>query len=338
MAAFAVGVAACGGGGGGAPAPAAQTTTGLKAAAPAATAAGSPRPTGQTSSAAAPAPAGPASPVAATSQSGSPRVVKHAMGETTVPAHPQRVVVLDTGELDSALALGITPVGAVTVFQDGNFQAYLRPLAGDIKTVGTIAQPNLEAIAALKPDLILSSKLRHEAIYDKLAQIAPTVFTKSVGVSWKENFALHAEALGRAEKARELMAAYDGRVAEFRRKMGDRLAKTQVSILRSFPDHVRVYMNESFIGTLLKDAGLPRPPAQGQPKFAERVTTKEGIPLMDGDVIFVLHYSPDQGSLLKTWLGDPLWQQLGAVKAGRVYEARTTPGRSASGFWPPATS
>jgi len=34
------------------------------------------------------------------------RLVKHAMGETCVPMVPQRVVVLDTGELDSALALG----------------------------------------------------------------------------------------------------------------------------------------------------------------------------------------------------------------------------------------
>jgi ABC-type Fe3+-hydroxamate transport system substrate-binding protein len=43
-----------------------------------------------------------------------PRTVEHAMGQTEIPRQPERVVVLDTGELDTALSLGVTPVGAVT--------------------------------------------------------------------------------------------------------------------------------------------------------------------------------------------------------------------------------
>jgi iron complex transport system substrate-binding protein len=117
------------------------------------------------------------------------------------------------------------------------------------------------------------------------------------------------------------MAAYRGRLEEFKAKLGPRREQTHVSILRSFPDHVRIYMKASFIGTVLQDAGLPRPPAQDKDVFAERVTTKEGIPAMDGDVIFVLHYSPDKGSLLKDWMNDPLWKNLKAVQQGRVYEA-----------------
>jgi iron complex transport system substrate-binding protein len=35
------------------------------------------------------------------------------MGSTEITGNPKRVVVLDTGELDSVLALGVTPVGAV---------------------------------------------------------------------------------------------------------------------------------------------------------------------------------------------------------------------------------
>ena len=50
---------------------------------------------------------------------GESRSVEHAMGVTEVPVDPQRVVVLDTGELDSALALGVVPVGAVSIFADG---------------------------------------------------------------------------------------------------------------------------------------------------------------------------------------------------------------------------
>jgi iron complex transport system substrate-binding protein len=126
------------------------------------------------------------------------RTISHAMGSTKVPAAPRRVVVLDTGELDSAVALGVKPVGAVEAIAGAGFPEYLASQVEGVAKVGTIEQPNLEAIAALRPDLILSSKVRHEAIYDQLSRIAPTIFSEEVGVTWKENFALHAEALGKA--------------------------------------------------------------------------------------------------------------------------------------------
>lgn len=312
-------LAACGTSTSATPAPASTTTAAPAGAGARATPAST---TVATTLPAAPAPTATIAPTAAAAptQPAGTRLVAHAMGETRVPASPQRLVVLDTGELDSALALGITPVGATTVFQDGDVQAYLTPMTATVKKVGTIEQPNLETIAALRPDLILSSKLRHEKIYDKLAQIAPTVFTETVGVAWKENLMVHAEALGKRAEAEQLMAAYRGRLEDFTARLGPRREQTQVSILRSFPDHVRLYMKASFIGTILQDAGLPRPPAQDQDTFADRVTTKEALPAMDGDVIFIMHFSPDKGSLLTQWMNDPLWQTLKAVKAGRVYE------------------
>lgn len=93
------------------------------------------------------------------------RSVTHAMGTTEIIGNPERVVVLDTGELDSVLALGVTPVGAVTADATGAFQSYLGDRTKGIEVVGTINEPNLEKIAALQPDLILSSKTRHEEIY-----------------------------------------------------------------------------------------------------------------------------------------------------------------------------
>ncbi|WP_345279078.1 hypothetical protein [Kitasatospora albolonga] len=42
-----------------------------------------------------------------------PRSVKHAMGTAEIKTQPKKVVVLDSGELDDVVLLGITPVGAV---------------------------------------------------------------------------------------------------------------------------------------------------------------------------------------------------------------------------------
>lgn len=245
------------------------------------------------------------------------RTIAHAMGETEVPENPQRVVVLDTGELDSAITLGVKPVGAVEAIEGAGYPKYLEGTEG-IENVGTIEQPNLEAIAALEPDLILSSKLRHEAIYDQLSQIAPTVFTETTGVTWKENFDVHAEALGRTEEAGIVKEEYQARVDEFRQATGEN--PPEVSVVRFLAGDTRIYQKESFIGTVLEDAGLPRPPSQDVDDFAILNASAELIPEMGGDVVFVTTYGPEEDSTKQQITSDPLWQQLEAVQQGRVYE------------------
>lgn len=249
------------------------------------------------------------------------RVVKHAMGETKVPANPKRVVVLDTGELDTALALGIKPVGAVTVFQDGNFPGYLKGKTDGITKVGTITQPNLETIASLQPDLILSSKRRHKDIYDKLSVIAPTVFSEDLGVFWKDSFMLHADALNKKAEADKLMSDYYKRMDEFKAKMGDKLAKTEVSIIRGNATETRIMMKASFIGTVIQDAGLPRPKSQDKDVFMEKAS-EELIPQLDASVMFVTHFRPADGgeTQAEKLAKHPLWSQLNVVKSGQVYQ------------------
>lgn len=243
------------------------------------------------------------------------RLIEHAMGTSCVPLEPQRVVVLDTGELDSALALGVKPVGAVSAFADGGFPEYLGERTEGIELVGTIAEPNLEAILALHPDLILSSRLRHEAIYDQLSQIAPTVFTETVGVVWKENLLANGESLGKRDAAEALLAGYDARLAELRAALGE---LPTVSIVRFLPGQVRIYLSESFIGTIIEDAGLPRPVSQQAEEFALYVD-REGIVLMDADVMFVTTYGPAEATGFEQFRNDPLWQALGVVREGEVH-------------------
>lgn len=247
------------------------------------------------------------------------RTVEHAMGETEVRGTPKRVVVLDTGELDSAVSLGVTPVGSVEAVEGLGLPSYLEGTGG-IENVGTIEEPNLEKIATLNPDLILSSKLRHEQIYDQLSQIAPTVFTETTGVTWKGNFEKHAEAMNRRDEAKRVMDGYEDRLEEFRSAMGDRLGETRVSVVRFLPGETRIYQKESFIGTVLEDAGLPRPPSQDVDEFAILNASEEEIPEMDGDAIFVTVYGAPEDSTEQKITSDPLWQRLDAVRQDRVYE------------------
>jgi iron complex transport system substrate-binding protein len=220
--------------------------------------------------------------------SAAPRTIAHAMGSTKITGTPKRVVVLDTGELDSAVALNVKPVGAV------------------------------EAIAALRPDLILSSKVRHEAIYDQLARVAPTVFSEAVGVTWKENFALHADALGLGDEAERLQAEYEDKARELATALGDKRADTTVSVVRSVGDEVRIYLKANFLGTILEDVGLPRPPPQDDDEFTT-TATDERIPALDGDVMFLSRFGDDH-RLLTRLQSNRLWPRLEVVKADRVFE------------------
>jgi iron complex transport system substrate-binding protein len=256
-------------------------------------------------------------PVANAAATGGERLIKHAMGETAVPAQPQRVIVLDNGSLDNTLALGVQPIGAATV-ADAGFLPYLKTQTANIQTVGTIDQPNLETISVLKPDLILGSKDVHEEIYAQLSEIAPTVLVEKLGETWKANLHVQAEALGKTEQATQLMATYNQRLDTFKQQMGDKLATTNVSVIRSMPDHLRIYMNSSFVGSILKDAGLPRPEAQNQDKVMEKITTEQ-IPQLDGSIIFFTQRDPAASQLTEA-MKHPLWANLNAVKAGNVYE------------------
>jgi iron complex transport system substrate-binding protein len=264
---------------------------------------------------------GTVSPTTPANEAPATRTIQHAMGETEVSGEPQRVVVLDTGELDSAIALGVIPVGGVTALPELPVLEYLKDEAQGMEIVGTIEEPNLEAVAALQPDLILSSKLRHEKIYDELSQIAPTVFTETVGVVWKENFLAHAEALGKLDEAEAMLAAYEKRAAE----LGERITETfggqkpAISIVRFLPGETRIYLSETFIGTILQDVALPRPKPQRKKDFA-LYPSEEQIGLMDGDLLFYTHYGPEGKTTLPDVSGNPLWHGLDAVEEGRAYE------------------
>lgn len=261
------------------------------------------------------------SPVEASSEANNePRMIKHAMGETVVPAHPKRVVTLDMGELDAALALGIKPVGSVTIFDDGTFPAYLGDATEGIEPVGTIASPNLEKIAALKPDLILSSKTRDEERYELLSQIAPTVFAERLGDAWLDNFLLFADAMGEKEQGEAKVAAYKQRLADLNSKLKEQGEVPVVSMVRFMKGgQVRMYNNGSFIGTILTGAQLGRPEAQTVEDKVWSEVNKEILSSVDGDVIFYGIYGADDESSLADYEQDPLWQQLSAIKNNKIF-------------------
>ena len=249
----------------------------------------------------------------------SDRVITHAKGQTTVSGAPQRVVVLDTGELDAVLALGIKPVGTVQPDVNIPLQPYLADKAGNPEIVGTIGNANLEKIAALKPDLILSSKVRDDDKYDALSKIAPTVFAETTGVTWKQNFLLDADALGKKAEADKILADYQKRAAEIGKAAGDP-SRVKVGTLRFMNggNELRLYNKGSFLGTILTDAGFNRPDNQLGEKGTFAKISREQVSQADADLLLYSAYGDAAQQRLNELTASEQWRNLNVVRNGKA--------------------
>ena len=157
-------------------------------------------------------------PSSAASSSGSsasadafPATVTTAFGDVTVESEPQRVVALGWGDAETALELGVQPVGAADWLGYGGTGvgpwlegAYSQPP----EILGT-TEVDPEAVAALRPDLILDTRSDGtQERYDLLSQVAPTIGAPpdvgSFGTPWQAQLEMVGTALGRSDEAVEV--------------------------------------------------------------------------------------------------------------------------------------
>lgn len=248
-----------------------------------------------------------------------PRTVTHDKGETEIPAQPQRIVALDNSLVEAVVLLERPLVGGISSYRDlKGFPPYLGDAVAETEEVGPLETPDLEAIAALEPDVIVSATVRHDALYDELSKIAPTVFVKTTGPQWRENVTFLGEVLGAEDKAADELTEYKERAAAVGDAINAKAGDPTISIVRFLDGPTRLMQKSSFIGHILEDAGLARPVSQDVDEFAAEVG-EEGIRQADGDYIFVTSYSGGDPSK-ERFQRNPLWKELEGVKAGHVYD------------------
>lgn len=117
------------------------------------------------------------------------RVVTHPLGSSEIPVAPRRVVSLDSNAaLQVGLELGAPLVASETLDGPVSVPGYLPAPPPGFESLG-FNQPNLERLAALRPDLIIGNRQRVEESYAKLTAIAPTVAYDNAGrgVDWRES-------------------------------------------------------------------------------------------------------------------------------------------------------
>jgi len=139
--------------------------------------------------------------------------ITHQYGEFDLEKNPKKVVVFDFGVLDTLDALGVEVAGLPQAIVPKNLEKYA---SSDYTNVGSLKEPDFEAIHSLQPDVIFISA-RQAELYDQFAEIAPTVFIDvdyaNYMTSLEKNFNLLAEIFEKedevASKIEELHASID---------------------------------------------------------------------------------------------------------------------------------
>lgn len=242
--------------------------------------------------------------------------VEHALGETTLDGIPERIVVIDSPHLDALVALGIAPVGATESSAANGVPTYLADALGDTTIVGLTAEPNLEAIAALDPDLIIGAQVRHEELYPALSAIAPTVFSVNSGTDWEEQARITAAAVGETDEMEALLADLDERAVQVGQAIG--AEGRTASMVRFRPDNFRLYGPGTFSGTILTQVGFDLGERPWN-EYSMLELSPENFTEIDGDLVFFTNPAGDpNASTMATVTG--LWGAQPAVQADEVYE------------------
>ncbi len=251
-----------------------------------------------------------------------PRTITHFGGTTTIPAQPQRVVVIATGQTDAILTLGVVPVGVaygddadlVPRYVQEAFPQHAAQLAA-VASVGSRQSPNLEAIAALHPDLVLANAAASQEAYPALSRIAPTVLVEGTGVNWKQDFLMLADALGMEGTAQAFLDDFSADAAA----LGAAVGEETVSFIRVTADRTRIFGVASFTGFIAWDAGLQRPESQRFDATSQDLSPEE-LQLADADRIFysVQGASTEAQAAESATIGNPLWKALPGVRDGRA--------------------
>ena len=249
----------------------------------------------------------------------------------------QRVISLDYGLATTILALGGTPVGVASA-ADWDVWVVEPELPTSVVDIGDDLAVNLEVMAALKPDLILSTPYL-SGLESYLGRIAPVLTLRIYGQGGgplersRKATRILAERLDRQEEAR----AYLAEAERFFDQCAERVAALPPNDVAfvNFMDarHARVFAKHSLYQDVLDRIGLANAWSGPTNFWGFQTVPLEELGQLSGERVRLIAFEPVPPDVLPTLEKSPLWTQLPFVKAGRV---STLPGVLMFGMIPSA--
>src|SRR5215218_1547054 len=260
---------------------------------------------------------------AASGSSGAfPVTVSTAFGDVTIEEEPTRVVALGWSDAETALALGVQPVGAsdwLAVGGNGLGEWVEEGYDEDPEMIETL-EPSFEAIAALEPDLILDTRSSGtQERYDLLSEIAPTIGQpEGVGpyqTTWQQQLDLIGQALGRTDEAADLETEVEQAFADAAEAHPE-FDGTEVAVGAYTSDGFGAYVSGDARVAFMEQLGFQNKQAVedlATENFFVPVS-EEQLTLLDAELTVVFPIFVESSE----FTGNPLWQALPSVQEGRA--------------------
>ncbi|MDX2357322.1 iron-siderophore ABC transporter substrate-binding protein [Dietzia sp. PP-33] len=264
-----------------------------------------------------------------------PRTITHAYGETEITEPPQRVATISWVNADVSLALGVVPVGMPRNSFGANaagstdwFDAELEAVGGEMPELYSETDGiNTEAIAAVQPDLILGAYSGMTAEeYETLSKIAPTIAMPegdvAFGTAWQDSTRLIGEALGRSERAEELVDEVEGQIAQVADDHPDIQGTTFVygTVDPDAAEKIYAFTDVDNRPRFLEQLGMEQAPVVAEAstgasdQFAVTWSPERADELVS-DILVTYAASPDVRAAIES---DPLLGRIPAIQAGRM--------------------
>ncbi|MRT51300.1 MULTISPECIES: iron-siderophore ABC transporter substrate-binding protein [Enterobacteriaceae] len=219
----------------------------------------------------------------------------------TVPLHPQRIVSMHDLDITIPLIeLGVPPVASHgRTRPDGSHflrsSAQLTGIDFDnsaIQFIGT-ADIDLEAVAAAKPDLIITEPSRHVSV-EQLQKIAPTVSIDHLQGSAPRIYSKLAQLTGSEARLAILERRYQAQIAQLKAMVDTQ--HISVSVIQANNGKVTVHHSYHALGRVLRDAGFRFPPLIDKIPDGQRIdVSAEQLPELDADFVFATWRSDTGG-------------------------------------------
>ncbi len=233
---------------------------------------------------------------------------------------PQRVAAIDWAMLETALALGVTPVAATELVQFRRQVIEPEAPAG-ITDLGLRGMPSFELLRMTAPDLILISNF-YENLRPVYERIAP-VFSATIFAQGEPPYPLAERATTALGERLGLAGQAEAVIDDARRRIGairDSLATVERRpvFVVSLGDarHLRAFGSDSLFGNVLDRLGFDNAWEGASSYSAAAPVGMEALARVpDARLVVVEPTPPEVSRVLAT---SALWRALPMVRAGRV--------------------
>lgn len=239
-------------------------------------------------------------------------------GEKEVPLNPTKVVAFDYGALDILDNMGVEVLGLPKESIPSSLEKYK---ADKYQDLGGLKEPNFEAISSLKPELIIISG-RQKDLYDKFAQIAPTIYLDIDGSKYMEDFTRNFTDLGKIFKKEDYVQSTLNKIDDEMVKLKDKVTSEKLNAITVMANegNLSAFSDKSRFGLLYNQLGFVNVDPNIEESSHGQQVTFEYIVEKNPDYIFVIDRGAATGSdeSAKTLFNNDLIKSTTAYKNNKI--------------------